>query len=201
MIFITELFNKNHLPSPTFVVVQTGTRVMEMRNVGSFDSPLRVAEELPAEIQVPKMIQICNKHGIFIKEHNADYLSDEALEWHPRLGIHAANIAPEFGVAETKALVHCFEHSGLQKLADSFLELAFESLKWQKWMLHGSVASDRERAMIAGHYIFAKPEYHEIKIQAEQELKQKGINLNTELKAAVKKSIYRYMSAFRLVGE
>ena len=38
---------------------------METRNVGSFDSPLRVANEIPAEIQIPKMIQICNEHGIF----------------------------------------------------------------------------------------------------------------------------------------
>ena len=50
---------KNNLPRPTFVVVQTGTRVMETRNVGSFDTPLRVANEIPAEIQVPQMIQIC----------------------------------------------------------------------------------------------------------------------------------------------
>ena len=48
-----------------------------------------------------------------MKEHNADYLSDEALCWHPRLGIHAANIAPEFGVAESKEFVHCLEENGL----------------------------------------------------------------------------------------
>ena len=58
--------------------------VMEMRNVGSFDSPVRI-NELPAEIQLPKMIEICDKHGILMKEHNTDYLSDEALQWHPRL--------------------------------------------------------------------------------------------------------------------
>jgi len=198
---IKQFCDKNHLPRPTFVVIQTGTRVMEMRNVGSFDTPLRVAEELPAEIQVPKMVQICRQHGIFMKEHNADYLSDEALQWHPRLGIHAANIAPEFGVAETKALVHCLEQNGLQKLADSFLEFAFESRKWEKWMIDGSNATDRDRAMIAGHYIFSKPECHEIKNNAEHELSQKGIDLNSELKESVKKSIYRYMSNFRLVHE
>ena len=49
------------------------------------------------------MIEICNRYDIFKKEHNTDYLSDEALQWHPRFGIHAANVAPEFGVAETKA--------------------------------------------------------------------------------------------------
>jgi hypothetical protein len=196
---IKRFCDKNYLPRPTFVVIQTGTRVMEMRNVGSFDTPLRVAEELPAEIQVPNMVQICHQHGIFMKEHNADYLSDEALQWHPRLGIHAANIAPEFGVAETKALVHCLEQNGLQKLADSFLELALESGKWEKWMIDGSSATDRDRAMIAGHYIFSKPECHEIKSNAEHELIQRGIDLNHELKEAVKKAIYRYMSNFRLV--
>ena len=33
-----------------------------------------------------------------MKEHNADYLSNEAISWHPRLGIPAANVAP--GVLE-----------------------------------------------------------------------------------------------------
>lgn len=90
-----QFCNKNRLPQPSFVVIQAGTRVMEKRNVGSFDSPIRVAEEIPAEIQLPKMIEICNRYGIFMKEHNTDYVSDEALQWHPRLGIHAANVAPE----------------------------------------------------------------------------------------------------------
>ena len=94
---VKNFCNKNDFPFPTFVVIQSGTRVMETKNVGSFDSPLRVANEIPAEIQVPKMIQICNEHNIFMKEHNADYLSDDALKWHPKLGIHAANVAPEFG--------------------------------------------------------------------------------------------------------
>ena len=49
------------------------------------------------------MVDICNRYGIFMKEHNTDYLSTDSLKWQPRLGIHAANIAPEFGVAETKA--------------------------------------------------------------------------------------------------
>ena len=39
------------------------------------------------------MIDICNKYNVLMKEHNTDYLSNEALSWHPRLGIHAANVA------------------------------------------------------------------------------------------------------------
>lgn len=192
--------DKHRYPRPAFVVVQTGTRVMEMRNVGSFDSPLRVANELPAEIQVPKMVQICNQHGIYLKEHNADYLSDEALSWHPRLGIHAANVAPEFGVAESKALVHLLEQNGLNDLAENFLNLAYSSRKWEKWMVKDTKASDRDRSIIAGHYIFSTPECHEIKMKSQHELTKKNIELDLELKKAVKKSIHRYMSNFRLVS-
>ena len=145
---------KNHLPLPSFVVIQSGARVMERRNVGSFDNPIRVAEEIPAEIQLPKMIEICNAHGIFMKVHNTDYLSDEALQWHPRLGVHAANVAPEFGVAESAALLQVLQDNGLQRQAEQFVELAYRSRKWEKWMLKPTQADQRERALIAGHYVF-----------------------------------------------
>lgn len=190
---------KNKIPQPTFVVIQCGTRVMEMRNVGSFDTPVRVANEIPAEIQLPKMIEICERHGIFMKEHNTDYLSDEGLQWHPRLGIHAANVAPEFGVAETKALVNVLEASGLEKLAARFLNIAYDSGKWDKWMLDNTTATDRDRSLIAGHYVFSEPEVKELKIEATQELERRGIHLEEHLKNQVKQSISRYLRNFRLV--
>ena len=34
--------NKHKLKKPTFVVIQSGTRVMETRNVGTFDAPLEL---------------------------------------------------------------------------------------------------------------------------------------------------------------
>ena len=189
---------KHNIPQPAFVVIQSGTRVMEMRNVGSFDSPVRVANEIPAEIQVPKMIEICNKHNIFMKEHNTDYLSDEGLQWHPRLGIHSANVAPEFGVTETIALVDLLEENTYLNLADRFLKISYDSRKWDKWMLKDSTASDRDRALIAGHYVFSNPEVKELKLEASTELEKKGIHLEHHLKNKVKNSILRYMVNFRL---
>ena len=47
-----------------------------MRNVGSFDSRFAI-DELPAKLS-PKMIKR-QDNDIFMKEHNTDYLSDEAL--------------------------------------------------------------------------------------------------------------------------
>jgi len=121
------------------------------------------------------------------------------LQCHPRLGIHAANVAPEFGVAETRALVSVLENNGLSKLADQFLQLAFESNKWDKWMLKNTKATDRDRAIIAGHYVFSKPECGDIKGAAAQELSRKGIELEAYLKQAVKMSVFRYLKNFRLV--
>jgi len=196
---VQQFGKKNNLPQPTFVVIQCGTRVMETRNVGSFDAPVRVADEIPAEIQLPKMIEICNRHGIFMKEHNTDYLSDAALQWHPRLGIHAANVAPEFGVTETRAMISVLENNGLTKLAENFLQLAFDSNKWDKWMIENTLATDRDRAIIAGHYVFSKPECVELKAEASRQLKIKGVDLNDYLKQEVKRAILRYLRNFRLV--
>ena len=196
---IFDFCQKNHLPKPTFVVAQTGTRVMETRNIGSFDTPIRVADEIPADILVPKMIEICKKFGVFLKQHNTDYLSDEALKWLPRLGIHSANVAPEFGIAETKALVKILETNGLESSSDEFLQLAFDSNQWEKWMLPNTKATDRDRAIIAGHYIFATAQFVEIKQRITIELKKKGLELEEELKKIVKKSIFRYLRNFRII--
>lgn len=189
----------NKLPLPMFVVVQAGTRVLETSNVGSFDSPVRVADEIPPEIQIPKMIDLCRKYNIFMKAHNTDYLSNEALQWYPRLGIHAANVAPEFGVAETKALVSVLENNGLFELAERFLDVSYKSGKWEKWMMKDTKATARERAIIAGHYVFAKPEVIAIKEEATRELQSHGVALEQYLKEEVKLSILRYIKNFRLV--
>ena len=196
---VQRFCNKYKFPQPSFVVIQCGTRVMEMRNVGSFDSPVHVADELPAEIQLPKMIEICNRFGIMMKEHNTDYLTDEALQWHPRLGIHAANVAPEFGVAETNALIDLLEKNGLAGMAERFLQLALDSGKWEQWMLPGTKATDRDRAIIAGHYVFSTPASVELKKEAGKALALKGIDLDGHLRGQVKKKIMRYLNNFRMV--
>lgn len=190
---------KNKFPYPTFVVIQTGTKVKETKNVGSFDSPIRVMDQLPSEIQIPKMIEICNKFGIMMKEHNADYLSNESLHWHPRLGIHAANVAPEFGVTETINLIKILEENNLKDISEKFLDLAFNSGKWKKWILDISTTSDREKAILAGHYIFSTSECSELINYASEKLAAKDLNLRHYLKESIKTSICRYLRNFRLI--
>jgi len=191
---VVQFCQQNSLPSPLFIVIQAGTRVMETKNIGSFESSVRIKNELPPEIQIPQMIDICNKYGIFMKEHNTDYLSTESLKWQPRLGIHAANIAPEFGVAETKAFVEMLKKEGHTDLLTDFFQISYNSMKWKKWMLKNTNASDEDRAIIAGHYIFSSDEFIELKNEAKDRIG----DIDFILKNKVKESIYRYMKAFNL---
>ena len=191
---MSKFCKNNKLPFPSFIVIQAGTRVMETKNIGSFDSPIRIANELPPEIQIPQMIDICNKFGIFMKEHNTDYLSTDSLKWQPRLGIHAANIAPEFGVAETRAFISILKEEGHNDLVEEFLKISYESMKWKKWMIKNTDANDTDRAIIAGHYVFSSNEFIKLKAKALKKID----NLEDFLKNKVKESIFRYMNAFNL---
>lgn len=195
---ISKFCKSSGIPLPLYVVVQTGTKVMELRNVGSFDSPVRVDGQVPSEILVPKIVETCGMYSIFLKQHNTDYLSNYALKAHPSLGIHAVNVAPEFGVAETNGYFKIFEMFNLEKQKERFIEMALSSKKWEKWMLPNTRASDLDRAKICGHYIFASPTFLDLKSEIIAHLKNKNIDLDEYLKQKVTSSIMRYMTAFRL---
>jgi hypothetical protein len=66
-------------------------------------------------------------------------------------------------------------------------------------MLDDTHATDRDRSIIAGHYVFSKPKCIDLKAQATKALAGKGIELEVHLKLEVKKSILRYLRNFRLV--
>jgi hypothetical protein len=196
---VQDFTKKNKMTPPTFIVVQTGTRVMETKNVGTLDSPIRVSDDIPGEIYIPKVLELCERNNILLKQHNTDYLSDELLSWHPKLGIHSANVAPEYGVAETRALINMLKENQLEAELNNFLDLSYSSKKWSKWMIPNTQATDYDRSIISGHYVFANPEFLEIKGRVSKKLAGKGIDLDEYLKQAVKQSIFRYIKNFRLV--
>lgn len=196
---INNFCDKKKIIRPSFVVIQSGTKVVEMRNVGSFDSDLRVKNEIAAEIQVPRMIEICNKNNIWMKAHNTDYVSDEALQSHPKLGIHAVNIAPEFGVIETKSIVQVLTENNLTKLRDEFLKISYESKKWEKWMVKNSSASNYEKSIIAGHYVFSLQACKKVFSQARKNLEKKSISFDGYVRSSIKKGIMRYVKHLGLI--
>ena len=66
-------------------------------------------------------------------------------------------------------------------------------------MLKNTTATDRDRSIISGHYVFSKPEMKDLKTEASEKLDRKGINLEQHLKQQIKLSILRYLSNFRMV--
>ena len=65
-------------------------------------------------------------------------------------------------------------------------------------MLPETTATDEDRAIISGHYVFATPEGVAIRAEAATALAARGIDLDARLKTAVKASISRYLEDFRL---
>ena len=184
------------LPRPIFYVVQTGTKVMEARNIGSFDQPITLQGSLPPAVHLPSTLDMCMAEGVLLKEHNADYLSDRALKWHRKYGIHAANVAPEFGVTETTALLEVFTDLGMVREFETFTQTVLEGGRWAKWMLPNSTAGDLERVVIAGHYHFSDPAIREIREKAAELGVSQGMDTEERIRVRVRDSIKRYMVAF-----
>ena len=189
---------KNRITKPTFVVAQTGTRVMETTNVGIFKDDIDLQNNLPLE-HLLKTIAICNKHDVMLKEHNTDYLSNEALSLRPIIGIHASNVAPEFGVVETKGFLYLLNIFGYKKEFNLFVDIAYKSNKWAKWMLQDSNANKIDKTIICGHYIFANKQIQQMKQNVASELLVKNINVDHYLKTLIKQAMLRYIHLFKLI--
>jgi tagatose-1,6-bisphosphate aldolase non-catalytic subunit AgaZ/GatZ len=194
---ITGFCAKTRLQPASFLVIQTGTRVVETRNVGVLQSWFE-GGSMPLQKQILDLLRAAKNHGFWIKQHNTDYLPDDILALHSSLGIHAANVAPEFAVAETHALLQLCRDHGLDRLRETLLRTSYESRKWEKWMVSDSVASDFDRAVISAHYVFSNPEVESAKEEACSILGKKNICLDALLTAAVERSIERYIKNFRL---
>jgi len=193
---IKEFCNRKKLPMPLFIVIKTGNHVLETENVGILENI--VAGKGVEEEEIEKMIKFCNKENVMIKEHNGDYLTDHALKYHPKIGIHGINVAPEFGVVETRAILSWLENKNLDKLSEEFLEISYNSKKWRKWMLPNSNTTKKDKAIISGHYIFSSKEFLELKnriLEKESDIS----DFDNFLKIEIRKSIIRYLKCLNII--
>lgn len=197
---ILQFCKKNNYKKPLFAVAQTGTKVLEFENIGSFDNPVRIKNEIPPEIQIPIISKICEKNNVFLKEHNTDYLSNEALSWHPILGIHAANVAPEFAIIETKTIYNLLYKNKLHSLLEEIVDLSLKSNKWMKWLKKDSFLDDKNKSILSCHYIYSSDEFKEIFKRANYYLKRKNIDINKIIKENIKQALMRYCHNFRMIN-
>jgi len=184
---------------PGFFVVPSHTRVMESRNIGTLQNQILTHGDLEKNSPFARLIDTSHKFEALLKVHNADYLHSNVLSWFAEKSVDSLNVAPEFGVVESRAFVRILENNNLNNLKEGFLNLSYENGKWRKWMLPGTTASDEDRAIIGGHYTFASPEFQELYREAEKTLSARGIHVDRLLVDAVKNSIVRYLLNLRLV--
>lgn len=176
--------------APLFCVVQTGTLVREMRNIGLTEG--RKNEEIDQRYAVKSMernvralADVAYISGVHVKEHNGDYLSDGSMATRRDWELGGVNIAPEFGVTETRTLISVCSELGLTRERDAMLRIFYESRKWEKWMRRDTGADDVDRALIAGHYSFADPAFVELRQRVTREAMSRGIDLESVVRQSL----------------
>lgn len=199
LISLSEFCRSNDYQMPLFVVAQTGTLVRETVNIGHFVSGLDDQGLDDAAARVNLLVETANRFGALVKEHNGDYLPDHILSMRPRIGIGATNIAPELGVAETRFLLDLCRSLGLAKPADDFIQLSLESGKWKKWLIPDTNATDFDKGVIAGHYVFSTPEFTRIKADIESECSRQGIDLDQAIRDHLKSILHRFASNLKIL--
>lgn len=192
---ITEIIDKlkfNKLPKPLFCVLQTGTRVKELSNIGDLNNLKLINRNI---YKIKKISEICKKNNIQLKQHNTDYLRKEILKKLPSLNIDAANVAPEFGYVESLAIYNFLRKFNQNKILEKFLELSFKSNKWKKWLKTNSKLTDLEKSLLAGHYIFGTNSFKNLKKEIKKTMPS-TYDFDAYLILQVKKRINYYMMLF-----
>ena len=145
-----------------FFVVQTGSLAKEQNQAGSFNAEF-----------IAKVKEKAAKFNIGLKEHNGDYI--EKSEIGKRKGlIDAMNVAPQFGVLQTMLSLQKCHTYGID--FTDFLHDAYNSRKWEKWLLKNNADNKFLCSVLAGHYVFAGEAYKKI---------YKKISVQENLRAAI----------------
>ncbi len=208
--FIKELkkvLDEKHLPMPLFVVGQTGTLTRLTSNVGHYDTPTATT-----------LSDITHKYGTGLKEHNGDYLSNPILLEHPVIGLDAMNVAPEFGLVETEALLELataeekfVPENEQSHIRDVLARHAVEGQRWRKWMVGEKGKASVEEIMkdaddvklitsMCGHYTLEDEEVKVALKKLNENTTKLGLSPETYVIKKIKDSIDRYIYCFGLYG-
>lgn len=133
---------------PEFYVIQTGSLVKEIKQVGNFNKQF-----------IENASKILKKKGLKLKEHNADYLTKEEIILREGF-VDAMNIAPQLGVVQTQLVINKCLTYGIN--FDEFLGEAYSGGKWKKWMHNNSRENKFLCSIIAGHYHFTSDKYKKL---------------------------------------
>ncbi len=148
-----------------YIVCQTGSLVKSVFQIGQFDVDT-----------VKEMSQIAKDNGILLKEHNCDYLNNDEILLRKKNGISAINIAPEFGVLQTRITYYLSKQLGLDKNIEKFKKFVLGKKKWKKWLYKNE--NNLIKFFSSGHYHFNENMYKKLIFKINKKVNfQKNLNL------------------------
>jgi hypothetical protein len=144
--------NKNIFKKIKYCVVQCGNSLCNGKNSGLFD-----------ENKLTEMVKLVNRYNLISKEHNGDWVPIETIKRKKHLGLECINIAPEFGMIESKVILDSIKSN--KDHYDKIYDLCYESGKWKKWISGDFDFQNQkdELILITCHYIFSNDEFKTIK--------------------------------------
>ena len=172
---------------------------MEDKNIGKFNKITNFSELKDKNKEFLRIINFLRKNKIFTKIHNVDYLSDRHLSFLKMCKVGAINVAPEFGVVETRSFIKILKDNNLDELLKNFLDLSYKSKKWKKWVINKNKISKFKCSELSGHYVFSSKEFKKIKNEANKYLIKRNIDMDGIMYSSVKNSILRYLKRFSLL--
>jgi len=157
-----------------FCVIQSGTSLKDGVNTGNFSLQKQL-----------DMLKVVHSFGLHAKEHNGDFLTIDDIKNRFNNNLDALNIAPEFGIIETKFLLEHMKDK--PDLIEEFFNICYKSKKWVKWVSPGfnPFENKLELITICGHYVFNYPEFLSLKSK-----------LSDNIDHLIKQHHYNYLSKY-----
>lgn len=81
---------------------------------------------------------------------------------------------------------------------ERFLEIAYESNKWKKWMMLNSDSTKMDKAIIAGHYVFSSQAFVDLKKEILDKIDDKN-SFDDFLRKEIKTAMLRYLKCLNLI--
>lgn len=177
------------LPLPTYFVLQTGTKVRGLGNIGDLT---RSESRSNALRMLGQSVAVVHDAGMKVKAHNADYLDGDRITDLRRAGVDAMNIAPEFGTTQSSELIRATEDVEFGEFEKEFADIAVASEAWQAWTTDDD---RRTQVLLSGQYVMQDERVILGVEEIEARLQQQGDSLHDRVQRAFQKIIDRYTAS------
>jgi hypothetical protein len=161
VIQLKDKLDPNIFDKIKYLVIQSGTSLKQTTQTGEYDKDRLI-----------DMVRVSRKYGLISKEHNGDYLPIDLINEKFNYGLDSINIAPEFGVIETKVVLDEIIKNSQNDLFEKFYTICHDSNKWVKWVDKNFKPENNKKdlILISGHYVISNKSFISLKKQLDKNI-------------------------------